>query len=98
MSNSSQRFEAIGDREWDERVAREARHQALIETSFDRAEACARVRDFEHAVEWLDQAATLSGGLPPAYGACRARWARAAALTSRRGAPAAGTPSAPGHP
>ena len=98
MSISSQRFEAISDREWNERVAGEARHQALIEASFDRAEACERARDFEHALEWLDKAATLSGGMPPAYGARRARWARAAALTSRRGGSAPGTQPAPGRP
>src|SRR5688572_8355189 len=52
--------EWLDDCEWDERVAREVRHQELIEASFDRAEAYARVGDFEQAVEWLDRAATLS--------------------------------------
>ena len=52
-------------REWAERVAHEVRHQEVIKASFDRAEAYARVGDFERAVEWLDRAATASGGLPP---------------------------------
>src|SRR6187402_2491833 len=56
--------ESLDDRDWDDRVAREVRHQEVIEASFDRAEAYARVGDFEEALEWLDRAATLSGGLP----------------------------------
>jgi hypothetical protein len=69
--------ESIGDREWDEHVGREARHQELIEATFDRAEAYARLGDFEHAVDWLDRAATLGGDLPPTYRVQRARWDRA---------------------
>jgi tetratricopeptide (TPR) repeat protein len=68
---------SIGDRGLDEHVAREAQHQELIEATFDRAEAYARLGDFEHAVEWLDRAATLSGDLPPTYQLKRARWDRA---------------------
>jgi tetratricopeptide (TPR) repeat protein len=68
---------------WDERIAREARHQEVIEASFDRAEAYQRLGDFEQALEWLDRAAVASGGLPPAYRAVRARWARAAAISPR---------------
>ena len=75
--------EAANDRRWDERVAREVRHQEVIEASFDRADAYARLGDFEHALEWLDRAAAVSGGLPPAYRARRARWARAAAVRPR---------------
>jgi anti-sigma regulatory factor (Ser/Thr protein kinase) len=75
--------ESIDDRGWDERVAREVRHQEVIEASFDRAEAYARLGDFEHALEWLDRATAVSGGLPPAYRARRARWARAAAFRPR---------------
>jgi hypothetical protein len=67
--------ESFDEREWDERVASEVRHQEVIEASFDRADAYARVGDIEQAVAWLDRAATLSGGLPPAYRARRARWA-----------------------
>ena len=69
--------ESIGDREWDEHIGREAQHQELIEATFDRADAHARLGDFEHAVEWLDRAATLSGDLPPTYQVKRARWDRA---------------------
>lgn len=68
---------------WDEHVARELRHQQVIEASFDRAEAYQRLGDFALALQWLDRAAALSGGLPPAYWAKRARWARAAALQPR---------------
>ena len=75
--------ESFDDREWDGRVAREVRHQEVIEASFDRAEAYARVGDFEQALEWLDRAATLSGGLPPAYRARRARWALSTAVRLR---------------
>ena len=59
--------EATEDRRWDERVAREVRHQEVIEASFDRADAYAPLGDVEHALEWLDRAAAVSGGLPPAY-------------------------------
>ena len=68
------------DREWDERVAREVRHHEVIEASFDRAEAYARLGDFDRAVEWLDRAATASGGLSPSYRAQRARWVRTTAV------------------
>ncbi len=77
------RQESLDDREWDERVAREVKHQEVIEASFDRAEAYARVGDFEQALEWLDRAATLCGGLPLAYRARRARWAMSTAVRLR---------------
>jgi hypothetical protein len=77
------REESLDDREWDERVAREVRHQEVIEASFDRADAYARVGDIEQALAWLDRAATLSGGLPPAYRARRARWALSTAVRLR---------------
>jgi tetratricopeptide (TPR) repeat protein len=72
---------------WDERVAHEVRHQKVIEATFDRAEAYERLGDFEHALEWLDRAAALCNGLPPAYRSRRAWWARAVARGPR---PAAG--------
>jgi hypothetical protein len=82
------RQKSLADREWDERVAHEVRHQEVIEASFDRAEAYARVGDFEQALEWLDRTATLCGGLPPAYRARRARWAlRATVRLTPTGAP-----------
>jgi hypothetical protein len=77
------RQEPLDDREWHMHVAGEARHQEVIEASFDRAEAYARVGDLEQAVAWLDRAATLSGGLPPAYRARRARWALSTAVRLR---------------
>jgi len=77
------RQEPLDDREWQKHVAREARHQEVIEASFDRAEAYARVGDLEQAVAWLDRAATLSGGLPPAYRARRAHWALSTAVRLR---------------
>jgi hypothetical protein len=77
------RQEPLDDREWQKHVAREARHQEVIEASFDRAEAYARVGDLAQAVAWLDRAATLSGGLPPAYRARRARWALSTAVRLR---------------
>ena len=69
--------ESPEDREWDGQVAREVRHQEVIEATFDRAEAYARLGDFERAVEWLDRAATAGGDLSPTYRAQRARWIRA---------------------
>jgi hypothetical protein len=72
------------DPEWDKRVESEVRHQEVIEASFDRAEAHARLGDFDRAVEWLDRAATLSGGLPPAYRAQRTRWVRTTAVRPRQ--------------
>jgi hypothetical protein len=73
----SRQGESTGQREWDELVAREAIHQEVIEASFDRAEAYERLGDFDRALEWLDRAAALGGGLPPVFRARRARWARA---------------------
>lgn len=82
--------ESLGDREWGEHVAREAKHQELIEAIFDRAEAHARLGDFERALEWIDRAAALSGDLPPAYQMKRARWNRTPALRPRHAGAAAG--------
>jgi hypothetical protein len=76
--------EPVEDRKWDEGVVREVRHQEVIEATFDRAEAYARLGDFEHAVEWLDRAATVSGGLPRAYRDQRERWVRTTAIQPRR--------------
>lgn len=84
--------EAFDDNEWDERLAREVRHQKVIEATFDRAEAYARVGDFEQALEWLDRAAALSGGLSRPYRALRARWAVSTAVRLR---PAGGDQNAP---
>jgi hypothetical protein len=62
---------------------RDAKHRELVQATFDRAEAYARLGDFEHAVEWLDRAAALGGGLPPPYRLLRARWNRTPALRPR---------------
>jgi hypothetical protein len=82
--------EPIGDREWNEHVGREAQHQELIEATFDRADAYARLGDFEHAVEWVDRAAALSGNLPPTYQVKRARWNRTTAVRPRLAGATAG--------
>jgi hypothetical protein len=79
--------ESTDDGRSDERSARDVRRQELIEASFDRAAAYARLGDFEHALEWLDRAAALCGGLPAGYRVQRERCARAAAL---RPGPASG--------
>jgi hypothetical protein len=73
-----------------ERVARDVRHQEVIEASFDRADAYARLGDFDRALEWLDRAATASGGLPPSYRARRARWVRSTAVRPRQADAGAG--------
>ena len=63
-------------RDWEVRVAREARHQAMIEAAFDRVDECERHGEFARALEWLTRAEALGGGLPPAYDAKRARYSR----------------------
>ena len=72
--------------EWERRVAREAEHQAGIEAAFDRADAFDRLGDLELALEWLDEADTLSGGLTPSYRAKRLRLRREVARTGEEGA------------
>jgi hypothetical protein len=59
---------------WDARVAREARHEALIEAAFDQAEAHASAGNLERALESLSDAEDLAGGLPDAYLDRRRRW------------------------
>ena len=70
--------------EWDECVAREVERQARIEATFDRADACERLGDFEHALVWLHRADALSGGLSPTQLAQRSRLANAAHSARRR--------------
>ena len=60
--------------EWDAHVAREASHEARIETAFDQVEAHARAGNLEDALGWLSQAEDLGGGLPDTYIALRKRW------------------------
>jgi hypothetical protein len=69
--------DSTDQREWQDLVAREAMHQEVIDASFERAEAYERLGDFKHATEWLNHAAALAGGLPPAFRTKCARWARA---------------------
>jgi hypothetical protein len=64
-------------------VAREVRHQEVIEATFDRAEAYARLGDFGRAVEWLDRASAAGGDLPPTYREQRARWVRNTSVIPR---------------
>ncbi len=89
--NQSGRLVVDGPRhglhERDELLGHRDRHHEIIEASFDRAEAYERLGDLERALDWLDRAAALCGGLPPEYQLKRARWARASA---RRPRPAAG--------
>jgi hypothetical protein len=73
------RPESLSEREWDGLVAREVDYQARIEEAFDRADACDRLGDLDLALDWLDKADSLSGGLSPAYRSERARMARRAA-------------------
>jgi alkylation response protein AidB-like acyl-CoA dehydrogenase len=73
MWSSEQRADA---REWDALVAREVARQAGIEAAFDRIDACVRLGDVRGALEWLDEADRLGGGLPPAYRAQRRRLKR----------------------
>jgi hypothetical protein len=57
-------------------VAREVKRQGEIEAAFDRADACESLGDFRLALEWLDRARELSGGLSPVCCAQRARLVR----------------------
>jgi hypothetical protein len=68
--------ESPEDREWDVQVAREVRHQEVVEATFDRAEAYARLGDFKRAVEWLDRAAGVAGDLSAMDRVHRASWIR----------------------
>jgi hypothetical protein len=61
---------------WDALVARQVKLQAGIEAALNRAEACEHSGDFALALDWLDLASTLGGGLSPSGGAQRARCAR----------------------
>ena len=45
-----------GDQKWEQR-------QAAIEAAFDNADECERIGYLERALEWLDQASALGGGL-----------------------------------
>jgi hypothetical protein len=61
---------------WGELVARQMKLHASIEAALDRADECERRGDFALALDWLDVASTLSGGLSASSRAQRARCAR----------------------
>jgi hypothetical protein len=73
---SPRRYDLPEAQKWDRRVAREARNQARIEAAFDRADAFDRLGNVGQALEWLDRADALSGGLTPTYRAKRRRLRR----------------------
>jgi hypothetical protein len=75
MSISSQRSPSWVNDDWDALVAREGALQAAIEAALDRADECDADGDFQLALEWLDRASELSGGLSAT---CRAQRARIA--------------------
>jgi hypothetical protein len=55
-------------------IARQTRHEALIEAAFDQAEVHAREGNLERALEWLSEAENLAGGLPDVYVERRRLW------------------------
>ncbi len=59
---------------WDPQIALQMDHQHRIEDAFDRAELCELLGDLELALEWLDLAAALSGGLSRDFRLRRTRW------------------------
>ena len=74
--SSSERPPSPGTDSLSERVARQMTLQADIEATLDQAELCERRADFAHAIECLDRARALSGGLSFASLAQRARCMR----------------------
>jgi hypothetical protein len=76
MSISSPRQSGSPADDWDALIALEISRQRDIDTAYDRADACEHEGYFRLALEWLDLAGQLSGGLSEA---CRAQRARLAA-------------------
>ena len=74
--SSSERPPSAGTDSLSDRVARQMKLQADIEATLDQADACERRSDFAHALECLDRARALSGGLSFACLAQRARCER----------------------
>ena len=83
MSISSQRQPSRLTEDWDALVAREVARQNQIEAVFDRADACERAGQFQPALDWLDRAGDLSGGLSSACRAQRACLVRAVDAENR---------------
>ena len=73
MSISSERSPSRAPDDWDGLVAREVARQGAIEAAFDRADACTAEGAFQLALESLDRASELSGGLSQARRMQRAR-------------------------
>ena len=73
MSIFSQRSPSRVPDDWEALVAREVVRQGAIEAAFDRADACTTEGAFQLALESLDRASDLSGGLSQA---CRMERAR----------------------
>jgi MoxR-like ATPase len=61
---------------WSALVAGQVEHEARIEAALDWADVCESMGEFQLALDCLDRAAALSGGLSPACCAQRARCAR----------------------
>jgi Tetratricopeptide repeat len=74
--SSSERSPSAGADSLSERVARQMKLQSDIEATLDLADACERRGEFGRAVECLDRARALSGGLSFAGLAQRARCVR----------------------
>jgi hypothetical protein len=74
--SSSERSPSAAADSWSERVARQMKLQADIESMLDQADVCERRGDFERALDCLDRASVLGGGLSPACLAQRARCVR----------------------
>ena len=74
--SSTPRSSSSAAEPWGELVARQMKLHASIEAALDRADECERRGDFALALDWLDVASTLSGGLSASSRAQRARCAR----------------------
>jgi hypothetical protein len=74
--SSTPRSPSSAAQPWGALVARQVKLQAGIEAALDRADACERSGDFALALDWLDLASTLSGGLSASCSTQRARCAR----------------------
>jgi hypothetical protein len=74
--SSTPRSPSSAAQPWGALVARQVKLQAGIEAALDRADACEGTGDYALALDWLDLASTLGGGLSPSCSAQRARCAR----------------------
>lgn len=73
MSLSSQHPSSWATHDWDVLVAQEVARQRAIDAAFDRADECELDGDVQLALEWLERASELSGGLSEACLGQRAR-------------------------